>query len=110
MQYSNGNEYDPNIPNNGDPFMMLIPPTEQFMTHYSFSTPSSGFPTNYVSITTPSAGISSLVLDGNPIDSSNFARISNTDFYGVGIPISVGSHTIENMNGVPFGIYSYGFW
>lgn len=110
MQYSNGNDYDPNIASNGDPFMMLIPPTEQFMPFYTFSTPGSGFPTNYVSITIPSSGISSLWLDGKQINSTLFKQISNTDYYGAGIYIEIGSHTIENKNGIPFGIYSYGFW
>jgi hypothetical protein len=110
MQYSNGNDWDPYISDNGDPFMMLIPPSEQFMSSYSFSTPSSGFPTNYLNLTITTEGISSLLLDGGSIDFGLFKVISGTEFSCASIPISIGSHQIENTEGIPFGIYSYGFW
>ncbi|MBN2413751.1 PKD domain-containing protein [candidate division KSB1 bacterium] len=110
MQYSNGDSYDPYVDNNGDPFMMLIPPTEQFLNLYSFSTPSSNFPTNYMSITIQSDEVTSLMLDGNPISSSLFKVIGNTGYSGAAIPVEVGPHSIESVNSVPFGIYSYGFW
>ncbi|OQY27257.1 MAG: hypothetical protein B6244_11170 [Candidatus Cloacimonetes bacterium 4572_55] len=110
MQYSNGNQWDPNIPNNGDPFMMMIPPTEQFMNSYTFATPNEGFPTNYVNVTIQTDGISTLIFNGEPVDSGLFEPIGATGYSGAGIPIDVGSHTIENTAGIPFGIYSYGFW
>lgn len=109
MQFSNGDDYDPEIDFNGDPFMMLIPPEEQFMTAYTFATPSEGFVLNYVTITVPTEGISTLMLDGSAVDADWFTAIGSTGFSAAGIELTVGSHTINNTANVPFGIYSYGF-
>ncbi|MGM0565768.1 MAG: T9SS type A sorting domain-containing protein [Bacteroidota bacterium] len=109
MQFSNGDDYDPGLANNGDPFMMLIPPEEQFMDAYTFATPSEGFAYNYVTITTPTEGISSLQLDGALVDPGWFTPIGSSGYSAAGIDIAVGSHTLVNTAGVPFGIYSYGF-
>lgn len=109
MQFSNGDDFDPGISYNGDPFMMLIPPEEQFMTAYTFATPSQGFILNYVTITVPTEGISTLMLDGSPVDAGWFTPIGSTGFSAAGIELSVGSHTINNSANIPFGIYSYGF-
>jgi len=109
MQFSNGDSYDPNIANNGDPFMMLIPPEEQFMDNYTFATPSSGFSYNYVTVTIPTNGISSLLLNGNPVNESLFTPIGSSDYSAAGIEIELGSHTLSNANNIPFGIYVYGF-
>ncbi|MFQ5639341.1 MAG: PKD domain-containing protein, partial [bacterium] len=109
MQFSNGDEWDPDVDGNGDPFMMLIPPTEQFMNSYTMSTLDEGFPLNFLSVTIPTASISSLLLDGQPVDGGLFNTIAGTNFSGAGIPITIGSHRIENTSGVPFGVYLYGF-
>lgn len=109
MQYSNGNTWDPNLADNGDPFMMLIPPFEQFMANYSFSTLSSWFITNYITLTIETDGISSLLLDGVSVDPGLFQAIGTSGFSGASIPIEIGSHHVENTSGYPFGVYSYGF-
>jgi hypothetical protein len=109
MQYSNGDDFDPNIYGNGDPFMMLIPPEEQFMDSYTFATPSSGYAYNYVTVTIPTEGIASLTLDGLPVDPGLFETIGTSGYSAAGIAISLGSHSLNNSAGTPFGIYSYGF-
>lgn len=109
MQFSNGDDYDPNLSNNGDPFMMLIPPEEQFMDSYTFATPSSGYTYNYVTVTIPTDGIPTLVLDGAAANPLLFTSIGSSGFSAAGIAIDVGSHTLYNSAGIPFGIYSYGF-
>ena len=109
MQYSNGDDFDPGISQNGDPFMMLIPPTEQFMDHYTFATPSSGFIYHYVTVTIETGGIATLQLDGVNVDPGLFTPIGSTGFSGAGLSIAEGPHTLQNTSGVPFGIYSYGF-
>ncbi len=95
MQYSNGDDWDPNLPNNGDPFMMLIPPTEQFMDQYTFATPSEGYIYNYVTVTIETTAIGTLVLDGATVDPGLFTPIGTTGYSGAGIPINAGSHTIQ---------------
>ncbi|MCF8231410.1 MAG: T9SS type A sorting domain-containing protein [Bacteroidales bacterium] len=109
MQFSNGDDYDPDISLNGDPFMMLIPPEEQFMDNYTFATPSSGFIYNYVTVTIPTEGIGSLMMDSSPVSESLFNPIGNSGYSAAGIEIEVGSHTLSNTDNIPFGIYAYGF-
>lgn len=109
MQFSNGDDFDPEIDFNGDPFMMLIPPEEQFMDNYTFATPSSGFNYHYVTVTIPTNGISSLLLDGSPVNETLFTPIGSSGYSAAGIEIELGSHTLSNANNIPFGIYVYGF-
>jgi hypothetical protein len=103
-QYSPGQSFDNVV---SDPFMMLIPPTEQFLNQYTFSTPAAGFTANFVNIVAPSTAISSLYLDGAPINASLFSSIGSSGFSGAQVPIGLGSHTI--VGNAAFGIYVYGF-
>ena len=89
----------------GDPFMSLIPPTEQFRLSYVFLTPS-GYPYDYVSVVAPTAAISSLSLDGSPITAS-FTPIPGSVYSGATVSISDGGHTITGDE--RFGIYIYGY-
>ncbi len=108
MQFANGDDWDPGLSSNGDPFMMLVPPFEQFMNNYTFST-CGGYPYHYMTVTTATNGIPGLLLDGAPVPASLFNTIGITGFSGAGISLGLGSHTIKNTNGIPFGIYVYGF-
>jgi hypothetical protein len=103
-QYSPGQDFDSVI---SDPFMMLIPPTEQFLNQYTFSTPATGFTKNYVNVVVPTSAVSSLILDGMAVNSALFPPVGSSGFSGGQVPISLGSHTITGD--VPFGIYVYGF-
>ncbi|ACM21651.1 hypothetical protein Geob_3308 [Geotalea daltonii FRC-32] len=103
-QYSAGQDFDGVV---SDPFMMLIPPTEQFLNQYTFSTPSGGFSRNYVNVVVPTSSVSSLLLDGTPVNAALFSPVGSSGFSGGQVPISLGSHTITGS--VPFGIYVYGF-
>lgn len=105
-QFSNGGSYDGVV---SDPFMMLVPPAEQFLRRYTFSTPASGFRTNLVNMVAPAAdALSGLVLlDGVPIASNRFTIIAASGFACAKIPLTLGSHTISGPQ--PLGIYVYGF-
>lgn len=109
-QFSNGNTWDPQIPDNGDPFMMIIPPFQQFMSNYTFATPSSGFSLNYANLTVESVGLPFQYLDNVLIDPSVFNVISTSDFSGAALPLTVGTHNSNNLNANHFGIYVYGFY
>lgn len=91
-----------------DPMQMLIAPTEQFLSQYSFSTPTTSFTSNFVNVVVPSGEIASLRLDGNPVDSSKFSAIGTSGFSGGQLPLTVGSHFMTSAGNVPFGIYIYG--
>ena len=105
-QYSPGSGFDGVT---SDPFMMLIPPTEQFLNQYTFSTPATGFSKNFVNVVVPTGAINTLRLDNAPVNAGLFSPIANSGFSGAQIPISLGSHNLSSSSSVPFGIYVYGF-
>lgn len=104
MQYSNGTTYDGA---SSDPFMMLVPPFEQYLTGYTITTPASGFSPNYVNVIAPTAGASSITLDGTSITSSLFKQIGSSSYSGAQVPLAIGAHNLAGS--VPFGLVSYGF-
>ena len=104
-QYSNGQTYD-NV--NADPFMVLIPPYEQFLGAYTVTTPSSGFANNYANIVAIDAAVGTIQLDGVPIPAASFTPIGATGYSGVAVPLSIGTHNLTG-GGLPFGVTVYGF-
>lgn len=105
-QYSNGSTYDGVT---SDPFMMLIPPAEQFLRGYTFTTPASGFSINYMNIVAlqQDASTGRVLLDNLAIPSNSFSAIGTTGFSSAQRPIALGSHSVSAPN--PLGIYIYGF-
>lgn len=103
-QYSNGQSFDNVV---SDPFMMLIPPFEQFLAGYTVTTPASGFDVNFVNVVAPNAAVGSVLLDGSPIPVASFTAIGSSGFSGAQVPISLGSHTLTGT--LPFGAFVYGF-
>lgn len=63
-QFSNGASFDNTV---SDPFMMLIPPYEQFRSAYTIATPASGFEHNFINLVSPSAARSSISVDGSDV-------------------------------------------
>ena len=104
-QYATGQGFD-NV--GADPFMAVIPPNEQFLSDYSFTTPATGFVRNYINVTIPSgSALDSLTLDGAPVDPALFSEIGFSGYVGAQIPVTVGSHRIAAAE--PFGLLVYGF-
>ena len=103
-QYSNGSTYDGVT---SDPFMMLIPPYEQFLPNYTVTTPATGFSINYINVVVASAGVGGIVLDGVAVPSASFTSIGSSGFSGVQLPVGLGSHTLKGT--LPFGAFIYGF-
>ncbi|MCZ2341135.1 MAG: putative Ig domain-containing protein, partial [Bacteroidales bacterium] len=103
-QYSNGGDFDSTL---ADPFLVLIPPTEQFQAEYTVTTPASGFPTNYVNLVVPEAAVGSVTRDGDVIPVAAFTRIGSTDFFWAQVPVEIGAHSLAAS--LPFGITIYGF-
>ncbi|CAH1261569.1 FCGBP [Branchiostoma lanceolatum] len=97
-----------------DPFMMYIPPTEQFAADYTFATvdASRSVFTNYVNIvirTNESAGI---IYDGSPLPPSTaWTEIPGADFSATQLNITTtGTHKIKhNSASVTFATFYYGF-
>ncbi len=103
-QYSLGQSYDGVV---SDPFMMLVPPTEQFLDKYTFSTPESGFSNHYANVVVRTTALATLRLDGATLDSALFKPIGDGSYSGGQIPLAPGSHSI--FAAAPFGLYVYGF-
>lgn len=104
VQYANSTSFDSQT---GDPFMMLIPPYEQFQNSYTVTTPSEGFSVNYANIVVPSSAISNVTFDDGTVAEGDFTQIGSTDFYGAQVALTVGSHNFAAPKG--FGIFTYGF-
>lgn len=103
-QYSPGQAFDDVV---SDPFMMLIPPNEQFLYNYTFATPEDGFSRNFVNVAIPTTSVDHVLLDGSPVDPALFSVIGSSGFSGAQLPLEPGSHTMAAEQ--PFGIYVYGF-
>lgn len=103
-QYSNSSSYDGVT---SDPFMMLLPPYEQFLPSYTFSTPASGIAFNYVNVVVPDTALANVVLDGAPVPAGTFLPIGTSGYSGAALPLNLGSHNISCSE--PIGISSYGF-
>jgi hypothetical protein len=103
-QYSHGATYDSS---SGDPFMMLVPPQEQFLRGYTVSTPASGFANSYVNIVAPDSAVGSITLDGAPIPAGSYTAIGSSGYSGVAYTVTVGAHALAGPQ--PFGVSVYGF-
>lgn len=110
----------------GDPFMMLIPPAEQFLKSYRFMNvqvgeyfeENTGFSTvvryeplvykeQYVTIVSPTLYTDRVKLDGGNIPQNNFRIIPNTTYSYANIRVNDGVHTVESDT--ICGIYVYGY-
>ncbi len=104
--------------NPGDPFMMVIPPKEQFMTSYrvintqayefySGTTYTKVYDYQYITVIVPDTSISTVTIDGYPITKSLFQIIPNSGYYYANKSVTDGIHTVQA--GAPIGIYVYGY-
>jgi RHS repeat-associated protein len=106
-QYANSFFFDST---NGDPFMMLVPPVDQFLSHYTVATPTPGSQANYINfinVVVPTVEVGSLLLDGSLVPVNSFVNIGTTGYAGAQLPVGVGSHTLSG--GHPFAAFIYGF-
>ncbi len=103
-QFSHGFRYGDQI---GDPMMILVSPTQQFLKKYRFATPVDGQWEHIVNVIVPTLGINSMKLNSRPIDSSQFKQLGLSRYSIAYIKVPYGTHIIEGD--LPFGMYSYGF-
>ncbi len=91
----------------GDPMMIVVAPTEQFLAKYRFATPIQGQWRHYVNLIVPTESLRSLKLDGQSLDSRQFRPFGISRYSFAQIEVDYGTHTVECEQ--PFGLYSYGF-
>ncbi|MBP7214725.1 MAG: IgGFc-binding protein [Candidatus Kapabacteria bacterium] len=103
-QFSQGFKNGDNL---GDPCMILISPTQQFLMRYRFATPINGEWNHYVTVVIPTRALNTLRLDNAKAPTYNFEEIGITRYSIGSIQIDYGTHSLEAA--MPFGMYSYGF-
>ena len=104
-QYSNGTTFD-NV--TSDPFMMLIPPYEQFLGSYTVATPAIGFRVNFINVVAPTSAIGSIRHNGTIIPAASYVAIGSSGFSGAQLTVGLGTHNLTG-GGLPFGTFVYGF-
>lgn len=91
----------------GDPFMMLIPPPEQFDTAYAFqSIDHSEFKAHFINVVIPTNAVGSITLDNGAMPAA-FAPVPGTNFSWAQIRVGAGAHYIRADSA--FGLYAYGY-
>ncbi|MBA8990794.1 LPXTG-motif cell wall-anchored protein [Curtobacterium pusillum] len=104
-QFLTSNAYGPSSVT-GDPAMLLVPPTEQFLSAYTVATPATGFSWNAINVVVPTTATGSFRLDGAAVDASAFAAVDGTTYSTAQLEVAVGAHTLTAD--APFGAFSYG--
>lgn len=109
----------PTTPDTGDPAMIIIPPTQQFDSEYTFLTPTySGVSddsdyTNNFMLAIRKNDTSGLIYDGENLESQyqlQWVDIADTEFVGTVFKInSSQSHSIEHVSDAPFMGLMYGY-
>ena len=102
-QFANGSALSGNP---GDPFMMLVPPYEQFLSSYTVAAPSEGFEQSYINITAPGTG-AGITLDGVAVPPTAFTAIGTSGYSAAAVPVDPGTHRLTGLQ--PFGVAIYGF-
>lgn len=103
-QYSQGFRNGDSV---GDPMMILVSPTQQFLRKYRFATPINGEWGHYVNVVVPTISIGSMKLDNKTVDTSQFTTLGLSRYSIAYLKVPFGTHIIEGA--LPFGMYSYGF-
>lgn len=95
----------------GDPMMLVVSPTQQFLREYRFATPKTSYTNwrHYVNIIVPTTSVASLRFNGRSIDTIRYTPefVGLSNYVALKMDIPFGVHTIKAD--VPFGLYSYGF-
>ena len=108
-QFSLGTNADGQV---SDPFMMLVPPAEQFLDTYTLTTPAAEpVPfTNFISVVILEDDLPHCTLDGAPmvfLQTTPPASIGSSGFVGAHLSVTVGVHNLRCPS--PFGAYAYGY-
>jgi len=98
-----------------DPFMMIIPPKEQFMNTYrvinvqvyeEFYNPV--YTAQYICLVAPDNQLNGITIDGQPVNVGAFSKIASSGYSFANIPVSDGVHRIESTADIGIYIYGYG--
>ena len=112
VQFAIGGDIEPS--SYGDPFMMMIPPVEQYSNNYTFVTQSNF--QNAITVTVASEIFNSedIILNGSSLDSATWTPIycstQTVCGYGTRVSLSVGRNFIYHSDpAAKLGTFVYGF-
>lgn len=102
----------------GDPFMMIIPPKEQFIDScllvniqaYEIQenrTFEKVYEEHYLTLVVPQSAISSTKIDNVLLPQNSFQPIERSGFSFLNIKVSEGKHHVQSSE--PIGVYAYGY-
>ena len=112
VQFAIGRSHEPS--EYGDPFMMMIPPVEQYSNNYTFVTQLNFQNTISITVGTEFFNPENMVLNGSSLSSATWTRIycstQTVCGYGTRISLSVGQNFIYHRDSTArFGTFVYGF-
>lgn len=101
-----------------DPFMMIIPPKEQFIEKCRLVNIQAYeiqdnlqfgkvYQEHYITLVVPQDALTSTYLDNNLISAALFQEIPNSNFYYTHVKVSEGTHFVSSSK--PVGVYAYGY-
>ena len=110
VQYAQGSDSDSVV---ADPFMLIMPPIEQFRDRYTVSTPAAkpvAF-NNFVGLIVPEGQEQGIRLDDQPLPKATvWNDVTGQKLKGATLKIAIGTHTIHHiLPVVKFGLIVYGF-
>lgn len=92
----------------GDPSMVHVVPSDQFLESYTISTVGGGqFDEHFLVLTAPTSSVGSVLLDGEPLEPTEFSPIGDSDFSSAVVSLEEGTHTTASS--APHGLVVGGF-
>ncbi len=115
-QYAKGCRADPGPECTGDPLMLSVPPTANWMSRYETAVPFiSNQVTNFINVVAPSSVTNAIYLNGQSVSAALFTPIAGTGFSGAQLPVMPGAYRITAPQPISASVYgfrgaeSYGF-
>ncbi|MBI3260198.1 MAG: T9SS type A sorting domain-containing protein [Ignavibacteriae bacterium] len=98
-----------------DPFMMIIPPKEQFMLSYrcinaqarNAATNQPVYVQQYIIVVAPQTTVSDITLDDFPVSAAAFQPAIGSEYMVATLKVGDGTHSLRASE--PFGIYVFGY-
>lgn len=102
-----------------DPFMLIVPPKEQFMNKYRVINTQAWegnggysqkvYDEQYITIIAHKDDLANVKLDGVVVSTNQFLPIDTSYYYYTNQRVSDGVHTIESVGDVGVWVYGYGY-
>lgn len=94
---------------NGDPFMLIVPPRAQYLKQYRFTNCQAGgdYVSQFITVTTAQSNASGITLDGQPLNAT-WRAVPNTCYVYAHVPMTDGAHTLSSPKLIGLFVYGYG--